>query len=223
MLPSDDAPTTAASELTGWSFGLLLAAIAAARRGKAVHPKGVVHAANLTIDEGNPAPTAARLLSQPKQHDAIVRFSRSLGLPHPLPDLFGISLRVTDAYGPNAHQDLLMVTSADVPILHHIFLPTTGIEKRPYSSSLPFEAGGERFVVGALPRSPTRFDLAIARPRGRFQRVGRIDIGERLPQELDATLFEPWNGGGGMTPAGFLNGARKRAYTLSQAAWRRAR
>jgi hypothetical protein len=42
-----------------------------------------------------------------------------------------------------------------------------------------------------------------------------------LPPELDALRFNPWNTGGGLAPAGALNGARDRAYKLSQAAWRR--
>jgi hypothetical protein len=41
-----------------------------------------------------------------------------------------------------------------------------------------------------------------------------------LPSELDALRFNPWNTGGGLQPAGWLNGARDRAYKLSQGAWR---
>ena len=67
------------------------------------------------------------------EYPAIVRFSRSVGLPRPLPDL-------------------LMVTSVDLPVAHHVFVPAGDVQARAYSSSLPFQAGDERFLVGALPR-----------------------------------------------------------------------
>jgi hypothetical protein len=48
-------------------------------------------------------------------------------------------------------------------------------------------------------------------------------VGARLPAGLNALRFNPWNTGGGLEPAGWLNGARDRAYKLSQAAWGRSR
>jgi hypothetical protein len=118
------------------------------------------------------------------------------------------------------------------------------VQQRPYTSSLPYRAGGELFLVGALPRreSPRpdgrdefdrlhiaastgrlEFDLAVASVAGRFRSVGSLRIGRRLGPELDALRFNPWNTGGGMQPAGWLNDARDRAYKLSQRTWRRLR
>src|SRR5687767_10494345 len=152
--------TRLASDAAGWAVSGALAAVAAARRGKAVHPHGAVHRATLRVPGAAAAPRAARLLGEPGEHEAIVRFSRSVGLPRPLPDLLGMSLRVLDVYGAGGHQDLLLVTSVDLPLVHHVFVPAGDVQDRVYSSSLPFRAGDERFLVGALPRrlSP--------RPRG---------------------------------------------------------
>ncbi len=226
----------------GWSLGAVLGAIAGVRGGKAVHPHGVVYDARLSVPGAGVAPPAAELLSQRGEHRAVVRFSRSVGLPRPIPDLLGLAIRVLDAYGSGQHQDFLLVSSADRRVLHHVFLPATDVQQRPYTSALPYQAGSERFLVGALPdrRSPRpagedeftrlelaagtgqlRFRLAVASLKGRFQPVGELRIGARLSPETDALRFNPWNTGGGMTPAGLLNGARDRAYKLSQAAWRR--
>lgn len=228
-------------EFAGLSIGAVLALVAAVRRGKAVHPKGVVYGARLVVSGASQAPPA-RLLREPSEHRAIVRLSRSLGLPRPLPDLLGLSLRVLDAYGRGRHQDLLLVTSVDRPLLHHVFVPATDAQQRPYTSALPYRTGGERFLIGVLPDpcSPrpdgldefTRLDAAAASGRlafrlctapmgGRFQPVGELRIGGRLADELDALRFNPWNTGEDLVPAGWLNGARCRAYRLSQAAWRR--
>jgi hypothetical protein len=233
-----------ADEIAGVAIGAVLGAWAGLRRGKAVHPDGVVHLARLVVPGASAAPRAAGLLVEPREHRAVVRFSRSLGLPRPLPDLLGMSIRVIDAYGEGRHQDFLLVTSADYPVLHHVFLPATDVQHRPYSSSLPYRAGDDVFLVGALPdrRSPRpsgdnefdRLDIAASSGRlafhlgvapldGRFHRVAELVVGERLGPELDALRFNPFNTGGGLEPAGWLNGARDRAYKWSQAAWGRTR
>lgn len=217
-----------------------LAALAWARRGKPVHPHGAVHRARLVVEGGPDAPAGSRLLATPAEHAALVRFSRSLGLPRPLPDLLGMSLRVLDAYGEGRHQDLLLVTSVDLPVLHHLFVPASDVQQRVYSSSLPYRAGAETFLVGAVPDplSPRpsgddeldrlaraaatgrlRFGLATAPVGGRFRRIANLHVGERLPDELDALPFNPFNCGGGMRPVGLLNRLRDYAYPLSQRAW----
>ena len=196
-----------------------LGTVAALRRGKAVHPKGVVHEATLTIDGAGAAPAGVDFLQTPAEHPAMVRVSRSIGLPRPLPDLLGLSVRVPDAHGPDRHQDFLLITSADLPVLHHVFLPATEVDQRPYSSSLPFRAADGLYLIGAVPRTEGGFDFSVASLGGRFKTVGRLEVGGRLPDELDATRFNPWNTGGGVQPAGSLNRMRDRSYRASQSAW----
>jgi hypothetical protein len=175
-------------------------------------------------------------------YDAVVRFSRSIGVPRPIPDLLGASLRVLDAYGEGRHQDALMVTSVDLPVLHHAFVPATDFQQRPYTSSLPYRAGDETFLLGLVPddASPRPagvdeferldraartgrlvFGLAVAPIGGRFRRVAILHVGERLPSSLDALPFDPLTCGGGLRPIGFLNRLRDYAYPMSQAAWAR--
>lgn len=233
-----------ASAVAGVVVGGALAVVAALRRSKPVHPAGAAYEARLRVAGAAAAPRAATLLSTPGEHRAVVRFSRSLGLPRSIADLLGISIRIVDAYGPGRHQDFLVVTSADIPALHRIFLPARDVQQRPYTSSLPYRAGGELFLVGVLPRpdSPRpagrdeldrirraaatgnlRFDLATAAPGHRFSAVAELHIGEPLKADGDAMRFNPFNSGGGLRPAGFVNAMRRYAYPLSQAAWRRAR
>jgi hypothetical protein len=229
----------------GAAFGAILGAGAALRRGKVVHPHGVVFEARLVVTGAAAAPAAAEVLARPAEHRALVRFSRSLGLPPALPDLLGMSIRVLDAYGADRHQDFLLVTSADLPLVHHVFLPAGDAQQRPYTSSLPFRAaGGSHFIVGALPRADSprgegaeaiervrsaaatgdlRFDLAVAPVMGRFAAVGELRIGAPLPDRYDALLFEPWKGGAGLEPVGVLNGMRRYAYPIADRAWRMTR
>jgi hypothetical protein len=236
------AARAAVAAVAGVSVGTALALLAAVRRAKAVHPHGLVHTARLTVTGTDASLHDARLFATARTHPALVRFSRSLGLPHPLPDLLGLSIRVLDAYGPGRHQDFLLVTSVDRPLLHHVFLPAGDVQQRPYSSSLPYRIGARRFIVGALPdpQSPRpggrteleraraaaatgrmRFHLAVATPMGRFRPVAELHVGAPLPPGADALRFSALNAGGGLEPTGVLNEMRRYAYPMSQFAWGR--
>jgi hypothetical protein len=204
----------------GAAGGVLFAGLSAVRRAKSLHPRGVVREATLTMN--GTGPEGSELLSSRHEHRALVRFSRALGLPAPLPDLLGMAIRVLDAYGPGRHQDLLLVTSADLPVIHHLFLPAAGARRRPYTSSLPYGADGERFLVGAVPAAEG-FDLAVAPLMGRFSPVGRLVLGTRLPADANAIAFNVHDHtGGGLAPVGAINRMRDRAYSMSQWGWRRA-
>lgn len=237
-------PGRIAVDAAGYGIAAVLAAVAAVRGGKAVHPDGVVYRARLVIDGALGAPRASQLLATPAEHGALMRFSRSLGMPRPIPDLLGVSLRVLDAYGTGAHQDFMLVSSIDRPVLHHVFVPSADTQQRPYSTSLPYSAGDETFIVGVVPdpeaprpRGDDEFDrlaraaatgrltfgLATASVGGRFRRVGTLHVGERMPHSVDALRFNPFNSGGGMQPSGVLNRLRDYAYPLSQRAWARRR
>jgi hypothetical protein len=235
-------PARVVSELGGLVIGSGLGLLAALRRGKAVHPDGVVHAGQLKVEGAKATPAGSSLLAEPGTHACVVRFSRSVGLPRPVPDLLGIAIRVLEAYGPGAHQDFMLVSSGDLPVVRHLFLPSKDFQARPYTSSLPYEAGSERFLIGLLPRDSSprpggadefarlaaaaatgdlEFDLSVSRGSGKFQPVGRLQIGRPLERDLDSLRFDTLNTNGGLRPAGVINAMRPRAYRLSQAAWRR--
>jgi hypothetical protein len=233
-------PAAAGVEVAGYVVGLMLAGVAALRRGKAVHPHGIVFDAELVVGRVAAGVERAELFATEGRRPALVRFSRSLGVPRPLPDLLGMSVRVPDAYGPGRHQDFLMVTSFDAPVAHHVFVPARDAQRHPYSSSLPYRVGDRTLLVGALPRrdSPRphggnelerlsaaaatgrlAFELAVAELWGRFEPVAELRVGAPLSRHADALRFNPWNTGGGLQPAGVLNRLRDYAYPLSQKAW----
>lgn len=234
------APARLAADAAGLALGAVLAGAGFVRRAKPVHPHGVTYRARLSVPGAPGAPAAATLLSAPGEHTAIVRFSRSIGTPRPLPDLLGMSIRVLDAYGPEHHQDFLLVSAGARPLLHHVLLPAGDVQQRPYSSAFPYAAGDRRFVIGALPDpgSPRpdggdefhrlaraaatgrlTFALAVAAVRGRFERVATIHVEQPLPDTFEAVRFNPFQCGGGLRPSGLLNRMRRTAYPLSQRTW----
>ncbi|MCA1697607.1 MAG: hypothetical protein LC790_01360 [Actinobacteria bacterium] len=235
-------PAQVGVDVAGFAVGGALAVLAAVRRGKAVHAHGVTYRARLRVTGAPHVPLEALLLSVPGERAAVVRFSRSLGVPRPLPDLLGLSIRVLDAYGDGRHQDFLLVTSFDLPVLNRVLVFARDVQQRPYSSGLPYRAGSRRFVIGALPEmsSPRpdgadefdrlaraaatgrlTFALGIASLGERFGRVATLHVDGQLPAVFDALRFDPFNTGGGLRPAGLLNRLRDYAYPMSQRSWAR--
>jgi hypothetical protein len=203
------------------SVAPIWSALSRVRGARIFHPDGVAHAATLVVPGG--ARTGASLFDQAAEHRATVRLSRGVGLPRPLPDTLGLAVRVEDAYGERRHQDFLMNTSLDAPVLHHLILPAL-LPAQSYSSVLAYRIGGSLRLVGAIPRGQGAFDLAIAPLTGRLTPVARLILGERLPGEIAERIrFNPWHTGGGVAPAGPLQRLRGQAYPGSQRGREQAR
>jgi hypothetical protein len=201
------------------------------RKRRIFHPYGVGFSARLTpIEGGETGAVALDTASEP-----IVRLSRSLGLPEPLPDPCGLAFRVPDAHGPGRHQDLLMVSSALVPVARHAILPARGFLDRPYSTLLPYRLRGRLVLLMARglgdegrgplladlrqrQRAGLEFELGVASLTGAWRPAARLSLRERLPvEETERLDLDPTNSGGGLELAGFLNRLRGPSYRASQA------
>lgn len=214
-------------------FERFFGALSALRGRRIFHPHGVSFSARL-----RPRPdlaTGAALLDSGAERSALVRLSRSFGLPESLPDPCGLALRVPDAYGPGRHQDLLLVSGGRRPLARHFPLPARGFTDPWYSSLLPYRCGGAALLIGARatwglePRlglaqlarrdvAGLAFELAVARPRGPWRAVGELELGRRLEPVVSENLrLDPGHTGGGLEPWGWIGRARPAAYRGSQA------
>src|SRR5690606_6320866 len=84
------------------------------------------------------------------------RLSKSVGLPSGVPDLYGIGVRVPDAYGPGRHQDVVLATCGRSRRTRRLLAPTRGFDRRPYASVLAYETGAGRVLLGASYAGPPR-------------------------------------------------------------------
>lgn len=203
-----------------------------------------MHACALEIGGGRVRPdllAGVDVLTEPATHRGIVRFSRSLGLPEASPDIHGMAVRLPDLHGRDHHQDLLLVSSGDGLLVHHLFVPGFGYFDRPYSSVLAFRGRGRAFLLAArlAPDAPRprgggseladllaaattgrlRYDFGVAAITGTMVPVGALTVGERLDPSLERTRFNPANTGGGLQPKGPVNRMRRQVYERSQAGW----
>jgi hypothetical protein len=205
----------------------------ALRGGRVFHPKGFLCGGSWEVEQSSLLAPDAHVLRAGPRHPVIARVSRGVGLPEGMGDFFGVAVRLVDAYGPGRHQDLLINSSSGLPILHHLFLPAPRWFSQSYSTCLPYRAGANRFVIGLLPpsrRGPgpplaamreaidegVSFGIALSSSLGRWTRLGTLRLSQALPPDAGDVDFDPWNTGGGLVPATWLNRIRREAYRQSR-------
>lgn len=88
-------------------------ALATARRRRSLHPTGTGYQGWLQVAHEGPARPDVPLFQAGATHPAQLRFSRDAGLPEPLPDALGVAIKLPNAHGPGADQDLLLTSSTD--------------------------------------------------------------------------------------------------------------
>lgn len=219
----------------GVSAGIF-ATLSGLRGHRVFHPYGEAFTANVVFER-----SADRwlpdVLARPRRHDAIVRFSRGAGLPHPLPDVLGMAIKISGLYGEGYDQDWLLVTSGSDAVSRHLLIPSLDVLARPYSTVLPYRRPsglvtfGATAEPGARARSIDRlrelvdtsgvgFGFTIA-PEGEDHiRIGRIELLNEAPVSGQLLRFNPWNTSSELRPAGALNELRRDTYLASQRARR---
>ena len=215
-----------AAWLVGATFG-----IASALRGHRIfHPGGMAFRGRFRARRGAPLAglTSAR---------AVVRLSRGVGLPQPLPDVLGVAVKLPDLHGPGCDQDLLFASSIDAPLLHHLLVPARSFLGTTFSSGLFYRLDGRLVLLGLVPlarrperadtdlgevctaqlRGPVGFTLAVAGEWERWRPIGDLELHALLPaSEAERLEFDPWNTAPPLEPVGLLNRLRDAAYRGSQ-------
>lgn len=224
----------AAMPVTGLSAGVF-AVLSALRRKRVFHPIGVAFTGRLRFNEAAEG-WLPEALTDPKEHDVVTRFSRGAGLPGPLPDVLGISIKIPGVCADGGDQDWLLASSGHDPITRHALIPSFDFLSRPYSTVLPYQCAGRLVTFGAFPldsRSArtfddlnalvrddqVSFDFTIASQGERHLTIGTLELSQPETAEVSRRLrFNPWNSCQGLRPAGALNQLRRDAYTASQTA-----
>ena len=197
---------------------------------RAIHARGRAFSGRVVLPGG--AETGAALLDRAGAYDAVVRFSRSVGLPPALPDVYGLAVRLVDAHGPDRHQDLLLDSTQPAPLLRRAPWPRWDATTALYGSLLPYAVGGRRLLLGAvfvpgtpaarsLDALPEQAELAllVAGAHSPWREVGRVRTTRELPApDGRRTRFSPGHTGGGLAPAGPLQAWRNDAYPVSHVA-----
>lgn len=202
-----------AATIAGLALGAALAGVAVLRRGRPLHPRGVVVPARLTVRQG---PGWLGTLGRGDTHEVLARFSRAVGLPQGWPDIQGLALRWPGRSGPN---DLLLASTGTGPWGRYLLT----VRRRPLGGALgslmPFATAAGPVVLSAQPTGePRHLSLRWATPRGPWHTFGDLVWDEAgtadAPVRFDPVRHCP----DGLATYPWADRARRYAYRWARAA-----
>jgi hypothetical protein len=164
--------------------------IAAARPAtKPLHPRGSVVPGTLHRF-GAEEETGAAWLDQVGEDHVLVRQSRAVGTPAPVPDIFGLAVRVPSDGG--RHGDLLFASTGLGPLTRYTLTPARSPYQRPLTTLLPYRTPAGGVLLSAVFHDATTVALAWAIGSGRWHPFARLVLHPAPVGEEDARLsFDP--------------------------------
>ncbi|WP_225753598.1 hypothetical protein [Actinotalea sp. Marseille-Q4924] len=224
------ASASRAAALLGTTLGAVVGVVARLRRGKALHPQGLVLRGRLRRYGLTGADATGTWLDEAGDDDVVVRLSRGGGLPRRLPDVVGLAVRAGEV-------DLLLSSPVGTaPGLRHVPGPRRGHGRAPYGSVLPFlgprgpvlllaepaaarDLPADRDALAAeLAARPLVLSLSWASPRSRWRAFGTLEIMAEAPFAVDRSIrFQPLRTPPGLRTYPWVAALRTPAYTASQA------
>jgi hypothetical protein len=161
--------------------------------------------------------SGASWLDEPGDDQVLVRFSRAVGLPLPLPDIFGIALRAPAGAGCG---DLLFATTGLGRASRFLLRPVRSRDAGTYSTLLPYRSPRGPVLLAARPEAgDSRFSLACALGTGPWQPFASLEIaGQSDPGDADPLLsFDPvLNCLPGLEPYDWVRRVREGAYAAAR-------
>jgi hypothetical protein len=145
-----------AAAAAGPAAAVAFSALAALRRKRSLHPIGIGYQGRLQVSAQASARPGVPVFQAGAAHPALLRFSRGAGLPELLPDALGVAIKLPDAHGPGADQDLLLTSSSDRPLLRRLLFPAGSFLRGAFSTALPYQLGSERDRAPPGPNSCRR-------------------------------------------------------------------
>jgi hypothetical protein len=183
-----DSLTRRASGAAGSVLGVgarTLGAVRPAR--KPLHPVGRVVRGRLHR-RGLEPPTGIAFLDTPGDQPVLVRESRSIGLPGPLPDIQGLAIRVTNPDGRPG--DLLLATTGWGRLSRFVLTLSRTTYGRPMTTLFPYRTVAGPLLLGARSDRPGTVELACATGGGPWRPFADLTIsGEDAPDP--AISFDP--------------------------------
>ncbi|WP_193746849.1 phosphodiesterase [Dietzia sp. UCD-THP] len=162
--------STPVAGMVGSAFGVA-AAVTRLARPKALHPRGVV--AHATLSVTGVGRTGSPLLDITGRWPATVRFSRAVGLPDIVPDIGGMAIRV-HAERP---VDILLASTGMGPLTRYVLTAGWRTTGRTMTSMFPVRIAGRQLLLAAIPTGDGgTWTLQHATPLGRWETLGRLSV-----------------------------------------------
>lgn len=214
--------THAAADLGGRALATVLAPLGPARDAKPLHPDGTVLEARLDVTDPAPALGVPQLM-EAGARPCLVRISRALGTPPPLPDIGGLALRFEPDPVSGRDGDLLFASTGTGRAFRWLLLPRLAPDRAPLTTLLPLRSPSGPVLFALRPEAGAEaYDLSWARPLGSWQSLGRLALGIPLapadpPIRFDAVTNPP----AGLTNYPVVSRLREPAYAAARRLWPR--
>lgn len=155
---------------------------------KPLHPRGELLQATIRR-AGLSRRTGVAWLDEPGKDEVLVRLSRAVGLPSYLPDIHGLALRIPGTEGP---ADLLLASTGLGSLSRFVLTGSRSPQGRPMTTLLPYRTPRGPLLIAARHRSPSRMDLLVASPGGRWSRFGELALSAQAIEGDEADVdFDP--------------------------------
>lgn len=155
---------------------------------KPLHPKGEIVTGRL-VRTGGGAESGVPWLDSVGEDDVVIRFSRAIGLPHAVPDIHGIAIRVPaeDGFG-----DLLLASTGLGKLTRFVLTASHDVAGRPLTTLLPYQGPHGPILIGAqaVEGLAPSFDLLWSRGTGPWFPFARLAVSE-VPGTDPAISFDP--------------------------------
>lgn len=163
----------------------LLAAVRPAA--KPLHPEGRVVQACL-YRHGVEPPLGVEFLDTVSTDEVVVRESRAIGLPHQLPDIHGLAIKVTNADGTPG--DLLFATTGLGKVTRFVLTFSKSTYGRPLTTLLPYNTEAGPVLLGARASGRHTVELVCSVKDGEWRHFADLRISE-LDADDQAVSFDP--------------------------------
>ena len=215
-----DSAARAATYTGGQMLGAATRMIAARPATKPLHPRGFVVQGTLHR-VGTQGLTGAGWLDHAGEDLVLVRQSRAIGLPPPVPDIHGLAIRVPTEGG--RHGDLLFASTGLGRLTRFTLTAARSPYRRPMTTLLPYRTPVGAVLLSAVFRDESRVELAWATRSGRWHPFADLSLPTDPSDHADMPVsFDPVrNVLPGLEPYDWVRQLREPSYATARQSRRR--
>lgn len=185
---SDRGAVGAAAGAAGRALGAVFGTLARVRPApKPLHPIGF-QVSGVMHRHGGPPQRGVPWLDEPGTDGVLVRFSRAVGLPRPVPDILGLALRIRTSQGD---ADLLLATTGAGTLSRFALLPRNDVATT-YGSLMAYRTptGPLWFFASVPDEEPSRIAVSVSGPRGPWVAFADVQL-DGEPRTDPPISFDP--------------------------------
>lgn len=204
----------------GWGIAAIVRAIRGVRSPRPIHPTGVLVGGALEPIVGRGVRSGIEWIDDPRRTRLVGRLSRGIGTPVPMPDIWGLALRLGEGASTggaadgdsdgHAHGDVLLASVGNLGVPWR-FVPVPRLSPHgvSFSTVMPYRSETGAVLIGArtlsgapasasahgvgteLARTAWVLELLWAAPRGRWRAFATVSLSASPAPEGDAPEDSP--------------------------------